>query len=134
MATLQQIKDAVDAKLATLWTAIQSREDTFLAANGRYFQGLRTHATAPADGATALPDIGTTVPIGQPGAPWPAAIRNTAMEMAIQIDVYHAPGGQKGYQATVYVEVLGHLYARTQQVGPETWRVMGWTDTTAVGP
>ena len=134
MATLQQIKDAVDTKLATLWAAIQSREDTFFAANGRYFQGLRTHSVTPADGVTALPDIGTTVPVGQPGAPWPVAIRNTAMEMAIQIDVYHAPGGQKGYQATVFVTVAGRLWARAQQVGPETWRVMGWTDITAVGP
>ena len=127
MATLQQIKDAVDARLASLWGAIQNREDTFLASNGRYFQGLRTHTVVPSEGNTALPNIGTTTPTDQTGQPWPVAIRNTAMEMAIQIDVYDGPQG-RGYQATAYVSVLGHLYARTQQVGPETYRNRGWQE------
>jgi hypothetical protein len=124
--TLAEIRDTVDARLATLGTAIQSREDTYAAAhNGRYWQGIRTHSITPADGNTALPDIGTTCPTDQLGVPWPVAIRNTAIEMALQIDVYDGPLGV-GYQATVYVTVLGNTYFRTQQVGPETWRQRGW--------
>lgn len=133
MATLAEIRDAVDARLATLWTTIQSREDTYAAAhNGRYWQGLKTHSVNPADGATALPNIGLVCPTDQLGQPWPLAIRNTAIEMAIVIDVYDGPFGV-GYQATVYVTVLGNTYFRTAQVGPETWRQAGWAQLAANG-
>lgn len=127
MATPAQIRNAVDAKLAALWTAIQAKQDAYAAShNGRYWQGLRTVANTPADGATALPDIGTRCPSDQPGDPWPAAIRNTQLEMAIQMDVYDGPMGT-GYQATVQVSIAGQTWTRTAQVGPEAWRVSGWT-------
>lgn len=126
MPTLQEIRDAVDTRLATLWGTIQSREDAYAAAhNGRYWQGLRSHTVTPADGATALPDIGTACPTDQPGQPWPLSIRQTAIECAIQIDVYSGPFGD-GYSATVYVTVAGALWTRTAQVGPESWRQRGW--------
>lgn len=47
------------------------------------------------------------------------------MPAAMVIDVYDGPQG-KGWQATVFVRVLGTVYSRTQQVGPETWRNRAW--------
>jgi len=126
MPTLQAIKDAVDARLVTIWGLVQTKEAAYAAAHGgRYWQGLRSHAVNPADGALVLPTIGTTCPVGQPGDPWPAAARTTAIEMAVQVDCYRSPDGD-GYQATVTVDVLGTTYSRTQQVGPETWRTEAW--------
>jgi hypothetical protein len=126
MATLAQIRDAVDARLANLWPAIQTRQATYAANhNGRYWQGLRTHSVNPAEGNTVLPNIGTTCPTDQPGEPWPLSIRQTPIEMAAVIDVYDGPLGV-GYQANVFVAVLGNVYTRTAQVGPETWRTQGW--------
>lgn len=124
MPTAVEVRQAVDNRLANLWNAIQAKEAAYLAANGRYWQGLRTHSVAPADGATATPDVGTRTPTDQPD-PWPAAVRNTGMEMALRIDTYDGPLGQ-GYQATVWVAIQGEVWGRTAQVGPETWRAAGW--------
>lgn len=130
MATLQQIKDQVDAKLATLWTAIQNKEDAYFTANGRYWQGLLTHSVTPADGTETLPNVGTNAPAYQ-GSPYPTAIRNVALPFVLEIHQYVCPDGTKGYQAFVYVTVLGETYSRSAQVGPETFRVFGWTKVTA---
>lgn len=132
MATRAQIEAAVDNRLANLWSAIQNKEDQYAANhNGRYWQGLRTMSFTPADGTTALPDIGQNCPTDQQGQPWPNAILTTPMEMALRIDVYDGPQGD-GYQATVYVSIAGGTWYRTQQVGPETYRNQGWTQTGTV--
>ena len=126
MATANEIRQAVDDRLATIWPAIQSRQATYAAAhNGRYWQGLRTASVIPADGATATPTIGTRCPSDQPGQPWPLAIRQTAMEMAVQIDVYDGPRGT-GYVATLYVRINGNTWERAAQVGPESYRAHPW--------
>lgn len=125
MATPAQIRDAVDARLATLWAAIQNKEDTYAANHaGRYWQGLRTHTVTPADGVTITPNIGTRTPSDQPD-PWPLAIRNATLPMALQVDVYDGPEGV-GYVATVTVAINGQDFQRSAQVGPETWRAKGW--------
>ena len=129
MATPTQIRKAVDDKLDTLWAAIQSKEENYASShNGRYWQGLITRSIIPADGASELPDVGTKTPTDQPD-PWPLALRNTSMPMTITIDVYDGPLG-KGFAATVKVSILGKVWSRTAQVGPETWRAMNWTDIT----
>lgn len=131
VATLQQIKDAADAQLATLWGTVQSREDAYFAAHGKYAQCLRTHSNAliPADGGTVLPDVGTVVPSYQDATTaWPVSIRNTALKFALAIHEYVRPDGVAGYVGLVYVLVLGHLVMRAQDSGPEPFRTMPWTD------
>lgn len=128
--TLQQIKDAADAKLATLWTAVQNKEAAYFAANNRYWQGLLTHSVIPAEGAEVLPNIGTASPSYQ-NDPYPSALRNVALPFALEIHQYVCPDGTKGYQAFIYVYVLGDLWTRSAQVGPETFRGYGWTKVTA---
>lgn len=125
MATPAQIRQAVDDRLAALWTAIQNKEAQYAAAHGgRYWQGRVTHSVIPADGATATPDIGTATPTDQPD-PWPLALRQVAMEMALAINCYSGPQGD-GYVATVFVSINGTVWRRAAQVGPETWRQHGW--------
>lgn len=131
MATAQQIRDQVDAKLANLWTAIQTKENSYFAANGRYFQGLKTHTLTPKDGAETTPDVGTKTPHYQPD-PWPLAIRNTAMPMTLEIHQYVTPDGTAGYQASVTVQIGADIWERTAQVGPETYRQHGWQKVTPV--
>lgn len=125
MATPAQIRQAVDDRLASLWTAIQNKEAQYAAAHGgRYWQGRVTHSVIPADGATATPDIGTASPTDQPD-PWPLALRQVAMEMALRIDTYAGAQGN-GYVATVFVVINGTVWRRAAQMGPETWRAHGW--------
>lgn len=126
MATPPQIRAAVDAKLVTIWTAIQTKQNSYAAShNGRFWQGLRTHAINPADGLTVLPDIGVRCPTDQLGQPWPNAVLTLPIEMAIQVDCYDGPLGT-GYQATIWIVILANVWTRTTQVGPETWRTSGW--------
>lgn len=127
MATLAQIRTAVDNRLTALWPTMQTRQATYLANHGRYWQGLRTHSVNPAEGNTVLPTVGTAVPYYQTAADaWPSAILTTALEMVLWMDQYVTPDGTPGYVGTVQVDVLGHTYQRSQQVGPETWRTDAW--------
>lgn len=126
MATPAQTRNAVDQRLADLWPVIQAKQDAYAAAHGgRHWQGLRSRSIAPADGATELPDVGSTCPTDQPGQPWPAAILSTPMEMALRIDCYESAAGN-GYQATVWVTIGANTWTRRAQVGPEPWRVFPW--------
>lgn len=126
MATLAQIRAAVDARLVALWPAVVAKQDAYAANHGgRFWQGLVTHGVNPSEGNTALPTIGTLCPSDQLGEPWPVAVRNTAIEMAVRCDCYDGSQGT-GYAVTVWVAVLGTVYSRTQQAGPETWRTEAW--------
>ena len=125
MATPQQIRDAVDAKVDLILPAVQTRQASFLPANGQYWQGLKTHTVEPADGVEIAPDIGTKTPTDQTDAPYPLTIRNTAMPMAIEIDVYDGPYG-KGYQVILFVKIVDIVWMRVFQFGAETYRVRAW--------
>jgi hypothetical protein len=128
MATPAQIRSAVDTKLAALWAAVQSREDTYFANHGRYWQGLKTHTVIPADGATATPDIGSAVPYYQAaGDAWPSGILTQSLPMSLDITQYQGPTGS-GYVATVSVLITGHLWQRAQDSGAESYRTFSWTD------
>jgi hypothetical protein len=129
MATLQQIQTAADTRLANLWAGIQTKEATFFGNHGYFAQLLRTHNVIPADGATALPDIGAAVPYYmQAGDGWPNAILTQVQPCAFEIHQYVTPDGTCGYQAFVWVTINSHLWSRSQQVGPESFRAYNWTD------
>lgn len=129
MPTLAQIEAAIDTKLAALWSAIQTHEASYFAAHGIYWQGLLTHTVYPADGNSTLPDVGSKTPYYET-TPWPNAVVTTALPMALRIDQYVTPNGTRGYQATLYVTISGRTWARSQQLGPETYRNVGWRDIT----
>lgn len=40
MATLQQVRDKANAKLATLWPVLQAKQDAYFMKHGKYFQLL----------------------------------------------------------------------------------------------
>lgn len=126
MATVAQIRTQVDAALTSLWAAIQTHQTAFFAARGRFWQGLRTASVTPADGATVLPDVGSSKPSYEFQG-WPAALIASALPMTIEIHQYKTPAGTCGYQAFVYVTINGVTHMRTQQVGPEAWRAQGWS-------
>lgn len=86
---------------------------------------MRSHTLEPSEGVESLPDIGTRCPTDQLGDPWPAGIRNVTLPMALEMLCYESPLGV-GYVATCYVRVLGNLYRRSQNVGPESYRTAPW--------
>lgn len=127
--TLAEIRSAVDTWLANRWNAIQNAQANYVAAHGRYFQGLFTHSVRPTDGAETAPDRLADKPTDQAHR-WADFINLPAtMPTRIRIDVYSGPIGA-GYVATVDIRVNGTNWRRSAQVGPETWRTRAWHQVT----
>ena len=94
---------------------------------GRFFQGIRTPALIPSDGATAPPDL-TLKPTDQPESWADAKIALDAqVEVALQCDVYDGPLG-RGYVLSAIVEYNGRRWQRALNSGPESWRTHLWRD------
>lgn len=125
MATLNQIRQAVNEWLAARWPLLIARQESYFVAHGRYFQGLWTHGSFPADGAETAPDGIAARPTDQAEG-WPDLISlPDVLPCALRIDTYHGPQGY-GWSARLRVRVAGVVYERIGQVGPETWRVQDW--------
>ena len=131
MPTLANVRDRVDNWLVnTVWPVIVTRQETYQATHGTYWQGLVTHSIPPdhvtADYADTVPDMLDGQPHDQPVS-WTAFIPelNTSLPAAFVIDVYDGPDGQ-GYVGSVFVRYNGTLYSRRQNHGPETWRTEAW--------
>lgn len=131
MATLQEVRDTVDAWLAARWPTLQARQDVYASNHGgRYFQGLRTHSNFPVDAIEVTADLLATHPTDQ-SETWLDAVPSipTAWPCAFKMDVYNGPSGW-GYVGSVYVYVsqLDRIYTRSQNVGSETFRTVGWRE------
>jgi len=120
-----EILAQIDAKMNGLLPAMEAQQRTFAAQhNNRFWQGLRSHSVAPADGDEKRPDIGTRAPTDQT-EPYPPVLRNANLPCAMQVDVYDGPSGI-GYTATLTVVIEGQEWQRVANEGPETHRVRPW--------
>lgn len=122
-----EIKTKVNGVLNTLWTAIQNRQTTYLANNGKYWQGKWSHSLAPAEGNDVAPDRTNIDKPTDIAEKWTDLFTVPAvMPCSIKVDVYSGPLGI-GYVGTVIVRILGETWTRSQNSGPETWRTDGWS-------
>jgi hypothetical protein len=129
--TLNQVRNKVDNWLAVRWPTVQGRQEAYLLAHGRYWQGLRTHTfdlayTTQVD-AEANGNALTDHPTDQTES-WLDFVPEwggTALPAVFVMDVYQSPAGW-GYVATVTVLHNGTRYRRSQNVGSETWRTQAW--------
>jgi hypothetical protein len=100
------------------------RQRVYHAMSGRFWQGPRTHAVLPADGAATAPDLTRKTDDGEDwqtfGAQLPAAL-----ECAFEVGVYEGPAGE-GFTVTASIELNGQVWQRTANVGPEKHRASGW--------
>ena len=124
--TLQQIRDAIDADLATLWPQVVSRQATYFTNHGRYWQGIVTHSVIPADGTATAADQLNLAPYYQADA-WPtgAGISAFTKPYALEIWEYNGPSGP-GFVGFCWVRVAGNLYLRVKDCGVEDYRTQGW--------
>lgn len=113
--------------LTTLQTAVDAYQASYFAAHGRYWQGLMTPPTVPADGALVAPDL-TLKPEGQ-AEDWSGVGIAATLPFSVQVDRYDGPLGP-GYQILVRVTDVGRLMARSVGSGPEIWRTFDWSDVT----
>jgi hypothetical protein len=120
----------IDAQIENKWATFVTWQENYRAANGVYFQGLRSHRGAvpdsngrgnaptglddrPTDRSHALREFWNGV--GMPN--------NTPFE--ISIDVYSGPAGD-GFTVTLLTVDGGQTMRRVLNHGPETWREAAW--------
>lgn len=112
MATLAQIRDKADTKLAKFWVALQSKQDAYFAKHGKYFQLLVTPSSYVVDGVDS--DFINQVPNDEKFV----IDREFAFaeKMPFQIEVHEwVVGKEAGYRAHVYVQLLdGRVFSRNR--------------------
>lgn len=130
--TLTQVRTRVDTALTNLWQQLSTRQDTYYAAHGRYWQCLISTTNTPnwnsTNSADSLPNNTNAIPfyqVEQIVDVFPELLTNL-FPAAIMIDQYRGPLGD-GYVGTVIVQYQGTNYYRVQQRGPETWRTSAWS-------
>lgn len=121
-----EIKAKVDTFLTTMWNTIKNREATYLANNGKYWQGKWSHSGIPAEGNDVAPDRTATDRPTDIVEKWTDIFTVPAtMPCSVKVDVYNGPLGI-GFVGTVQVSILGDVWERSQTFGPEDWKTQGW--------
>lgn len=110
-----------DQMLADLQAALAGVQTSYLASKGRYWQGLSTPATVPADGTELAPDL-TRRPTDQTETWTGAGVALPAtVPVAVRVDVYDGPAGW-GYVVAGLLTIGSRQYERRINVGPESYR------------
>lgn len=130
--TPQEIRDAIDAKLAVLWNKIVSKQTAYHASHGVYWQGLRLFTVTPADGTEETPTSADNTPsdvtttwIQFLGVDLPGTLEFNLEIHSTGVD----PGDgtvENGFLAMVWVEIAGNIYQRQQGYGEASGRSRGW--------
>jgi hypothetical protein len=122
---------AADDFLAAWLSTLAARQNAYLASHGRYWQGLLTHAAAPAHAAnrddSAAPDRMASRPHYQT-EDWLAVLPEWAgllLPAAVRVDQYVSPVGP-GWVLTLELVHGRDRYARSVNVGPEAYRDSPW--------
>ena len=110
MATLQQIRDKADAKLAEFWPILVLKQDAYFAKYGKYFQLRITSKVI--DGIDTIFEVKTP---SDEKYPQDADLTfSSPIPFQIQVDEWVNNNGS-GYSGTVHVELLnGDVYTRTR--------------------
>jgi len=114
--------------LSDLQTELATDQPAYAAAHGgRFFQGLKTPATTPADGASGAPDK-TRRPSDQAENWNDANVTLPAqMQCSVEVHVYQGPQGW-GYVIIGEVGAGGKKYHKAINVGPESHRSHDWRE------
>jgi hypothetical protein len=116
-----------DAQIAVLLPRLDDFQYQYHVTNGRYFQALQSHSSAPE--VPTVPDGIEASPTDQPEAL--AYFWSTFAELpdllawSFRIDTYSGPLGD-GYVLTVETVVNGQTWTRAINYGPDAWRNAEW--------
>jgi hypothetical protein len=144
--TLNQVRTKVDDWLTTRWPIFRDRQIAYQLANGKYWQGKRTHTaellyTGTVD-AEAIANNLTSSPTDQ-AATWISIIPEWAgilLPALFICDAYNGPSGM-GFVLSIWVRHNGTIYSRAQNyalvgglTGGEAWRTYAWQAMVLDGP
>lgn len=118
-----RLEDVIDA----LKTKVVSRQNTYFANHGRYWQGVRTLSLGSVPDGTETAVDGSLKPSDQAEtwADFLGVDLPGTLPVALWIDAYDGPQG-KGYVVTAEVTYNSKVWSRSWNVGPETWRSVAW--------
>lgn len=110
--TLQELQTKANAKLATFWSLLQTKQDAYFAKHGKYFQLIVSPTNAVIDGLDS--DFVATSPsdeVHQIDVDFAFAEK---IPFQIRVDEWVGPSG-KGYKATVLVKIPdGRIFSRNR--------------------
>ena len=119
------LQSKLSALTLNLGPEIGAVQSLHLSLHGRFWQGAMTHATVPADGVPAAPNL--DVKPSDEGASWRSmGIELPAQcEAAFSVEAYVGPHGP-GYVLHTHVISQAVRYHRAIASGPESWRGHDW--------
>lgn len=110
--TLAELRDKADAKLATFWTLLVSKQNAYYANHGKFFQLLVTPSNTVIDGVDT--DFTDNAPSDEPHVIDRDFAFAEKIPFNIRVDEWVAQDRQ-GFRATVVVELLsGERYTRNR--------------------
>lgn len=123
MASLAQVRAAVEAQIEARLPAITARQEQFFAARGRYLQLLWTHSVDPAEGESTLPDrlADKIDEFAWSDLPWDLS----DLKMNVACDRYQSPLGH-GWVLSIKAVANGVTYTRAVNVGPDASQEQDW--------
>lgn len=127
MANVQEILNQIDQGIASYMPVITELQDKYKQENGRYWQGLFTHSSAPVDENSESPDNLGTSPTDQESS-WndiAGAVIPDEMLSRIRIDSYNSSNGH-GFVVVVEKIINSETYTKRYNVGPEKGRSTEW--------
>jgi hypothetical protein len=112
--TLAELRDKADAKLATFWTALVTKEEAYFAKHGRYFGFNWSPSLEVVDG------VDTDFVLNPPSRFFVAedvSFPATTVPFQLMVSCHHGPLG-KGFEAWVKVKLPnGDIYLRSKHYG-----------------
>jgi len=109
--TLAKLRDKADAKLATFWSALVTKQNAYHAKHGKYFQLLVSPENAVVDGI----DSGFTIRHPSDELHQLDVDFSWTEKMPFQIRVDEYVGRTHGFRATVWVQLVnGDVYTRSR--------------------
>lgn len=110
------VQTDVDAEFAAYYSSLKSAQDTYFGIHGSYFQGLKTHATIPADGIAAAPNQLASQPSDQ-SADWNdfGFTPGASTKHCLECEKLQTASGF-AWRASTYVYVAGALQKRTYHI------------------
>jgi hypothetical protein len=119
-----------DAQINLMLPRLDDFQYAYFVENGRYYQALTSHATAP--DVPTVPDGITSSPTDQPedlAYFWQdVAQLPEQLAWAFRIDTYSGPEGD-GYVIIIDTIINGEDWTRSINYGPDAWRNADWYHT-----
>lgn len=124
--SLASTQSAIDSALSSTLSSIASAQSTYFGTYGKYWQGLISHVTIPADGSSVAADNTSLTPTDQVVTWSTFGVSPGTIPCALRVDTYKDQDGNHGYTVTKLFIYAGSQYSTTTDSGAEPARVDAW--------